>query len=406
MFNCPVVCNYDIDTDTIGGHDVKYTTDDKGAIIMLNLTDGVGVVPESAKWDFISKKDGEVEHEYLRVDILLYKRSAVYQKIERDGICAESMEINIGAGHVRDEGDYSIDNFNFEAFCLLGEDVTPCFESASVRLFTQDSFAENMRRMMEDYKAEFASATKTNEGGKCQMDINSILAEFNLDVGQLDFDYSNMSAEEVKSEIQKGIDEGKYAINMSDITEGVREALASIETITEYDPWDGEEYEIPRYMLADINLTDSEVIVYDRKDDWHLYGLKYSMSGDSVVIDATEPKRKKIEYVDFNEGDAAQFSVSAVLENEVKNSVERHDKKAEEKFNAEKASITSELEKANAEIVRLTGEVDELARYKADNLAKEHKEKVEEIFNQFSDLSESEAFIELLLAVIRAIQGF
>ena len=92
MFNCPVVCNYDIDTDTIGGHDVKYTTDDKGAIIMLNLTDGVGVVPESAKWDFISKKDGEVEHEYLRVDILLYKRSAVYQKIERDGICAESAE--------------------------------------------------------------------------------------------------------------------------------------------------------------------------------------------------------------------------------------------------------------------------------------------------------------------------
>lgn len=154
MYNVPVVANYIREDDTIGGHDMEIVRKD-GNLKLVNSTHPVGVVPESANywWETVTEDDG-AEHEYLCADVLLWKRQEAYQTIKENGITAESMEIDIKSGH-KDGGIYYIDDFQFLAFCLLGN-CSPCFESASVSVFSADGFADELRSML----AEVPSAIK------------------------------------------------------------------------------------------------------------------------------------------------------------------------------------------------------------------------------------------------------
>ena len=44
MYNCPIVCNYDRDSDTFGGHDIEVVRDDDGSMRLVNLTTPVGCI--------------------------------------------------------------------------------------------------------------------------------------------------------------------------------------------------------------------------------------------------------------------------------------------------------------------------------------------------------------------------
>lgn len=80
IYNVPVVCNYNRDTDSLGGHDMELVKLDDG-IKLVNVTQPVGVVPESAEysWETITEEDG-TNNEYLCVDVLLWKRQEAYKK--------------------------------------------------------------------------------------------------------------------------------------------------------------------------------------------------------------------------------------------------------------------------------------------------------------------------------------
>ena len=71
MFNCPVVCNYDIETNSIGGHDIDliHTTD--GGMRIVNLTSAIGVVPSGAAtwWEPVAE-NGDT-HDYFITEIIL-----------------------------------------------------------------------------------------------------------------------------------------------------------------------------------------------------------------------------------------------------------------------------------------------------------------------------------------------
>ena len=128
--NVPVVANYTVEDDRIGGHDVSVVKDDNGKFRLINMTEPLGIVPESGKQWFeeVEEDDGQV-HNYLFTDVLLWKRQPVYSKIKRDGVTAHSMEITIKDGYKKD-GIFHIDDFEFTAFCLLGESPIPIiFES-------------------------------------------------------------------------------------------------------------------------------------------------------------------------------------------------------------------------------------------------------------------------------------
>lgn len=168
MYNCPIVCNYDRDTDTIGGHDIEIVSTADGGVKMVNITSPVGCIPESAKywWDTVTEEDG-TQHEYLFVEALLWKRQEAYRKIKSDGVTAQSMELVVKDGEKKD-GIFNIYDFEFTAFALIG--VEPCFESAALE-FSKNSFKQELAEMMEDLRESFSlSSASFMESGD---DINA-----------------------------------------------------------------------------------------------------------------------------------------------------------------------------------------------------------------------------------------
>ena len=60
LYNCPIVCHYDRETDTLGGHDMALVRDADGSMRIVNMTQPVGVIPESANvWFEDYEEDGD-----------------------------------------------------------------------------------------------------------------------------------------------------------------------------------------------------------------------------------------------------------------------------------------------------------------------------------------------------------
>lgn len=207
IFNCPVVCNYSRETDSIGAHDVDIVKKDN-TIKMVNITTPVGVVPESANtwWSEVTEDNGDV-HEYLCTDILIWKRQEAYPHIKENGITDESMEIRIKSGHRKDDGFYHVDSFEFLAFCLL-ESAPPCFESAGIELFTLADFKTQYANMMEDFKREFSQVMTASaddieqnlsKGGTDELDINELMQKYGLSAEDVDFDTAGMEQADIEA---------------------------------------------------------------------------------------------------------------------------------------------------------------------------------------------------------------
>ena len=93
MYNCPIVCTYHRDSDTLGGHDVALVHDSEGNLKPVNVTVPCGVVPESAKVWFADHTDDDgITRTYLHTEVLLWKRQEVFDKLKREGITAQSMD--------------------------------------------------------------------------------------------------------------------------------------------------------------------------------------------------------------------------------------------------------------------------------------------------------------------------
>lgn len=61
----------------------------------------------------------------------------------------------------------------------------------------------------------------------------------------------------------------------------------------------GDEY--PRYYAVDIQ--ENEVIVVDAMNNYNYFAFSFTMNGDKPEIDFEEPKRKKVRYEDYVEGE-------------------------------------------------------------------------------------------------------
>ena len=207
LFNCPIVCNYDRDADAIGEHDIELVRDERGMRI-VNLTEPVGVIPESARvwWETFEEDDGKT-HEYLCAEALIWKRQEAYAKIRKNGVTDESMEIRIKRGHADDEdGLFHIDDLEFLAFCLL-ESAEPCMESAALQMFATADAQMKYARMLDDLKQCFADAARGAEKraqasfaeGGAALDLKELMAKYGLTEEDIDFDMSGLSEEELEA---------------------------------------------------------------------------------------------------------------------------------------------------------------------------------------------------------------
>ena len=214
IYNCPIVCNYDRDTDSIGAHDIEIISDDRGMRI-VNVTQPVGVVPESANywWETVEEDNGDT-HEYLCVDVIIWKRQEAYNKIKDNRITDESMEIKVKSGETVD-GYYHIDSFEFTAFCLL-ESAEPCFESACIEVFALNEFKSQYTEMLDEFKKSFNEVNTPNgddinpqnitqklpKGGNVSLDIAELLKKYGLSADDLDFDISGLTQDELNEKLK------------------------------------------------------------------------------------------------------------------------------------------------------------------------------------------------------------
>ena len=390
LYNCPIVCNYDRETDTLGGHDMEIVCDGDGNLRIVNVTTPVGVIPESAKvWFEDYEEDDGTVHEYLYAEVLLWKRQEAYKKIKNDGITAHSMEIKVKSGKSVD-GVYHVADFEFNAFALIG--VTPCFESSALEMFSKNNFKQQMSEMMQDLKETFTTVNPSKEddnthpqnysmegGEKVLEDKMRLAAQYGIDVDKLDFSIEDFTVEELtekfeamKNDDKKGEPDGKFALT-SNMVEEINRVLTA-ENVTR--DWG----ECPRYCYVDCDIEAGEVYCWDR-NDWLLYGFTFSVDGDSINIDFDSKKRKKYVIADFEGGEQTSpiAPVFELMENKLKDYAE-----IETKFNAASDTITS-----------MKAELDELRQFKTDTENAAAKVEREEVFAQFEDLVGIEAFENL-----------
>lgn len=397
IYNCPIVCNYNRESDSIGGHDIEVAATSKG-VKLINITQPVGVVPESAKywWETITEDNGE-EHEYLCVEVIIWKRQEAYSKIKENGITDESMEITVKSGQTID-GYYHIDSFEFTAFCLL-ESVEPCFESACVEMFSLNAFRNEYSKMMADFKKHFFTVNTSDEddikphtlskGGHISLDKTELLSEYGLTAESLDFNIDDFTIEELREKFKAMKKKTQDAQGESYSLTGEQFRTQLIESLSEKkctDPYCGE---VSKYLYYDYDASRSEVYCHDW-EDWKLYGFSFSMNGDHVVIDFDSKKRKKVDIVDFDEGTS---------EPDYKYSFELFKKAVLASKESDYSRIKSELEEKYSQaaetINRLQSEVDNLQTYQKQKMAEERTAAEKALFARFPELTGVEAFESL-----------
>ncbi len=383
IYNCPIVCRYDRQTDSIGGHDMELVTDGGGNMRIVNITQPVGVVPESARYWWEDIEDNSGLHEYLCVDVLLWKRQEAYRKIREDGITDESMEISVKDGAMED-GVYVIRDFEFNAFCLLGS-VEPCFESAALEMFSKDDFREQMEAMMRDFKESFLAVSSTKEGedklnfstegGDGALDEKiALVREYGFDADKLEFSLDELTADELREKLEAlkaaGENAGSFGLEgnfQSELMDALGEE--KVEACWGTDS---------RYWFWDYDRDLSEVYATDITD-WKLYGFVYAMDGDSVKVDFSSKKRMKVTVEPFDGGSAEDPAAGLFA-------------RLAEKVSAKEAEWAGKFQAEAEKNAGLEGELKELREFKRDAEDRAAENERTQILGRFADLEGIEAF--------------
>lgn len=379
IYNCPIVCNYDRDADSIGSHDMAVVKGEDGVRIVA-MTQPVGVVPESANYYWEEVDDGGEIHEYLCVDVLIWKRQEAYKKIKEDVVTDESMEISIKDGKMID-GLYVINDFEFLAFCLLGS-AEPCYESASLTMFSHAGIKEQIATMMSDLRETFAldhplqeddiNLQNNLEGGECVLgckdelepvvetcvEANSLNAEADeLQNGVAESDRDSGNSDQLQTRVDTCSLESQFAQELAKTVESekveTRYGIAS------------------KYQMCDYDKDISEVYAWD-SSDWNIYGFKYSTDGDRVIVHFETKKRMKYSIVPFEDGSrctSISDLVSIIADG----------------YEAVVASSAEKLSSAEAELA-------ELREFKAAAEASAENDKRNSVLSQFEDLIGNEEF--------------
>lgn len=402
MYNCPVVCTYHRDSDTLGSHDVALVHDSEGNLKPVNVTQPVGVIPESAKVWFADHTDDDgVTRPYLHVECLIWKRQEAYDKIKRDGISAQSMEISVKSGKVID-GIYHIYDFEFQAFTLLG--VEPCYQGAALEVFSAQEFKEQMSAMMKDLKDSYAQVIASSEDDDIQTSKFSteggeeVLDETKVTVTEepvveeathvdetpaesevVETDNTNTKEPTAKEpEVEKPEEPAsedtptneEFSLS-SGVIEEINRVLAT-QTISH--DWG----ESAQYWYVDCDIENHQVYCMDTVD-WLLYGFTYTVDGDAITIDWDSKSRKKFDIVDFEGGDTTANVGSAVFEYVAKQLTDSY-------------SAVQEYESRKAEFEAAKEELETLRQFKKDADTEAAKAERVAIFERFPELAGIDEF--------------
>ena len=113
-------------------------------------------------------------------------------------------------------------------------------------------------------------------------------------------------------------------------------------------------------------------------EDWKLYGFKYSMNGDAVVIDFESKTRKKYAIVDFDGGEQSMMPSAAF--------------DLFTKLSGAADEVSAQVKMANEKINQMTEELGQLRQFKASIDNAEALAERNAILDQFEELNGIEEF--------------
>lgn len=168
------------------GHEVELVVED-GKVKEKYIGQAFGVITESCnpRFEFKEGDNGEIL-EYLVVDGLIWtKFDDAFSILKDRGEVAESMELHDDYdGFWDEEGWFNFTKFSFYGACMLGFDVPPAMQRASVEMvFSKDSIQEQISKKLEEFSLLMNS--KQNKVVNNQMTLEELLAKYSVTVEDL-----------------------------------------------------------------------------------------------------------------------------------------------------------------------------------------------------------------------------
>ena len=342
----------------------------------------VGVIPEScnARLEY----DEEKEKTYCVVNGLIYEEySKAAEILQREEECAVSVEISVKELSYNAAEKYlEIEKFSFTGVTILGKtpegnDVLPGMQGSNIKLtdfsaksnsvFSQDNTKlietlEKLNHTLETF-SKFNIENNDQKGGTLVTKFEELLAQYNVTVEDITFEYENMSDEELEQKFAEvfedstGEGEGDPSSDDPEVVETLEEVSVTedpevVENMQRTFEISHEDIRYALYNLLSVyEEEDNEwyyiIGVYDNYfayENWSgstIYGQKYSKDGDNVAFDGERYKLFK-EFLTESEKielDNLRSNYSSVVAE-----LEKY-QKAEEKANKE-ALFVSESYKA------------------------------------------------------------
>lgn len=341
--NIPIVGEYSEEIEDYKGHGGKIDLD---SYKYIHTTKPYGVVPESAtyEWEEVKGRDGTIR-EYLTINgcyLWTGRYEEAYDVIENGK--GQSMEIEVVDGRWDEaEEAYRIDNFIFSALCILGDDVEPAFEEASITAYSldKDSFKQEFSTMLKELKESLSYEKEENSM------LKELLEKYSLTIEELTakgIKFDEISEDELEAKIIE-----VFEIDVNDSDDGKDDGDIGDSNAGQDD--EGHKEDDNEDDVEPADDKDKDVDNDDDTDDNDDEGNEGKNNGDESD---DEPKSDEFE-----------------LESRIK------------ELESELEKANSSLKDANKTIITLKEEVESLREFKLGVEKKEHEAKVQEMFNNF-----------------------
>lgn len=407
---CPILGEYNQSLEDFRGHGGKIEVTDN-SIQWVNTTIPYGAVDTDTEitWEDVIEDDGTV-NSYLCVTGYLW--TGRYPELSSiiENSKGQSMEIEILSGDYTElDGNkvYNIDDFVFTGFCILGDDVEPCFESSEIMAYSldKDNFKHQFNQMISELRFSLQQSTTvdkvSNEGGKNMDELQELLAKYSLtleDLSSKEIKHEEFSLEDLELKIQEVFKEEEpkeeFTLTSEQLEDELKRELSEVETVTE-NYW-GEDYSYPRFSFVDYMPEQSMVVAYDNKENF-LVGFAYALINENVEVDADSLMRYKVEFVPMNlAGDPDEaiddsFSKNFTSLFQVDKNLKVKESELNNKFSEEKLEIQESIDKLNADFTKLQEDyttleekANELEQFKLSSIQKEREDIEETLFSSFS----------------------
>lgn len=338
--------------------------DEDGEIVYDEVP--VGVIPES--FDGKVEYDEEKDKDYVVVKGYIYEEySKAADILRREKECPVSVELSIRelSYNARDK-ELVIENFFFSGVTILGknedgEEVRPGMSGANIKIDDRDSKKDDalikkenqlfesidkLTQMLSMFQIDF---NNSEEGGKCKLKFDELLAKYNVTIEEIDFNYSEMSEEELESafaeKFEEVVDDQTY--KYSKITElengdslvafeisheDIRSALYNL--IAQFDEEDDTYYYIKAVYDSYFIMSDWSGSV-NYKQEYTKDGDNVALSGERIAVYEQYLTESELAYIEEMRGNYEELV-------KVKQSVEKEEK--DQILNSECYSILKDSE--------------------------------------------------------------